>query len=119
MSALALRGYSALTLGCWLVSACLGQSLWLHVEIEHRGHEHARMEGPALLGLIADHHGDHEHQLSATRGPGLLSPRPQIAAPVLVFVPFAELSPSCQPIHDTASIPRTRASPRRHTILQI
>jgi hypothetical protein len=119
MKAPALRAGSLVLLACWLASASLGHLLWVHVEIEHHGHDHACTAGSDRVEMAAVHLGDHGHQLSArTALPGS-TPRLQVAAPAVIFVLSAEPSPSSQPVPPSTAGPHPRGSPQRHTILQI
>lgn len=119
MRVLLMRCLVGVTLACWVLSAFFSQLVWLHVETEHRGHRHAEEHGPALLVPHADNHGDHEHQFTSARGPGLPSPRAQAPAPVLAYLPIEWTSPAILRIYDSAPIPRPRGSPQLHTILLI
>lgn len=124
MRALLMRGITGLALGSWLISACLGQFVWLHVATEHHGHHHGHRHAQDHLGFIlmgphAADHGDHDHRLATTRGPGLPSPRPQAATPVLAILPVEWSGPApCRAV-ELVPIPPPRGSPQRQAILLI
>ena len=119
------RSLVAVMLGCWLVSACLGQLVSFHVETAHDGHHHAEPHGPEPLGgaVLLDFHaeapGAHEHLLSTARSPGMPSPRILAIAPILAVLPseWSEPVPRQAPCY--APTPRPRGSPQLHTILLI
>jgi hypothetical protein len=120
MRTLVLRGSACLTLSTWLLSACVGHVLWLHVQTEHHGHHYGdRPHGLEVTAPHAEEHGDHEHRQANIRSSATPSPRPHAPAPILAAVPFDP--PSMAPRRESraASIPPPRGSPQRHTILLI
>lgn len=118
------RGVAAVSMCTWLLSGCLAQLLWLHVEAEHLGqqHRHESHGGMALL-LHPEGEREHEHQLSSAVGlPVLPGSRPQAQPPTLaVLADHWWVSPQ-QALNRPAPGPRPRGSPstlERSTILLI
>lgn len=110
------RGLAGLWLGLWILAACSGQWIQLHVAIGHADDGHHETHGVAAL---LDHYGheahsDHDHELSSAvddrARPGS---RPHLPAssPATALLPIEWQQSAVSAAELSAPTPRPRGTP--------